>query len=143
MTVEIRQIGEDCTDLIALRRQWFPEPDPDLDRRLRTWWERERHQRHALVAYADEAPIGMANAQIFSRMPTPGHPDTQWLYVANVFVVDEHRQRGVGRGLMQALLDFARGNGMAKVVLAPSEMSIPLYTSVGFRVADDLMRLDM
>ena len=32
---------------------------------------------------------------------------------------------------------------MLRVVLAPSEMSVPLYESLGFRPADDLMRLDL
>jgi hypothetical protein len=29
------------------------------------------------------------------------------------------------------------------VVLNPSEMSLPLYRSLGFRPADDLLRLDL
>jgi len=34
-------------------------------------------------------------------------------------------------------------NAMVRLVLAPSEMSVPLYTSLGFRTAHDLMRLDL
>ena len=32
---------------------------------------------------------------------------------------------------------------LVRVVLAPSEMSVPLYESMGFRPAHDLMRLDL
>lgn len=41
------------------------------------------------------------------------------------------------------LIRGARADGMVRVILAPSEMSKPLYRSLGFRVADDLMRLDL
>ncbi|WP_223163738.1 GNAT family N-acetyltransferase [Nocardioides humilatus] len=134
---------EDCRDLIALRRAWHPGDDEGFEDRLHAWWERERHQRRAVVAYEDDAPVGMANAQIFSRMPAPGKPDARWLYVANVYVLDSHRRRGIGSALTLDLVDFARANGMVRVVLAPSPMSIPMYQSLGFRPADDLMRLDM
>ena len=39
---------------------------------------------------------------------------------------------------MLALIEFARANGMVQVLLAPSEMSVPLYRSLGFRTAHDL-----
>lgn len=45
--------------------------------------------------------------------------------------------------LMTELIRGARADGMERIVLAPSEMSKPLYRSLGFRVADDLMRLDL
>lgn len=85
----------------------------------------------------------MANGQVFSRMPAAGRPPAQWLYAANVFVAEEHRRVGVGRAMMQELIDFARRRLMVRVVLAPSEVSLPLYESLGFRPAHDLMRLDL
>jgi len=63
--------------------------------------------------------------------------------VANVYVVEERRRTGVGRALMTGLIDHARDHGMVRVVLAPSEMSVPMYRSLGFRPAHDLMRLDL
>ena len=141
---DVRAVAEDCTDLIALRRMWHPGDDEAFDDDFRAWWERERGTRYAVVAYAgDGAPVGMANGQVFSRMPAPGHTRAQWLYGANVYVADEHRRRGVARQLMEALIEFARSRGMVRVVLAPSEMSVPLYTALGFRPANDLMRLDL
>lgn len=141
---DIRRVAEDCSDLIALRRLWHPGDDEAFEEDFRTWWERERRSRYALVAYAaDGAPVGMANGQVFSRMPAPGYHKAQWMYGANVYVVDEHRRNGVARQLMLALIEFAEANAMVRLVLAPSEMSVPLYTSLGFRTAHDLMRLDL
>ena len=140
---EVRVVGEDCSDLLKLRAIWFPAEDRDFEPRFREWWSRERHQRHAVVAYRGERPVGMANGQVFSRMPAAGRPPAQWLYTANVFVAERHRRAGVGRLMMQELIDFARRRSMVRVVLAPSEMSLPLYESLGFRAAHDLMRLDL
>lgn len=140
----LRTVADDCRDLIALRRRWQPGEDPCFEEDFRAWWARERHQRHAVVAStADGTPVGMANGQIFSRMPAPGRPRARWLYGANVYVVDEHRRQGVGRALTSALIEFAAANEMLRVVLAPSPMSVPLYESLGFRAAHDLMRLDL
>lgn len=142
-TYEVRWVGEDCRDLLTVRAMWFPAEDEGFESRFREWWSRERHQRHAVVAYRGERPVGMANGQVFSRMPAAGRPPAQWLYAANVFVAERHRRAGVGRLLMQELIDFARRRSMVRVVLAPSEVSLPLYESLGFRPAHDLMRLDL
>lgn len=139
---DVREVGEDCTDLIAARRLWFPEADDRFERSFREWWARERDQRHAIVGYSQGTPVSMANGQIFSRMPAPGRPAARWLYVANVFVAEDHRRCGLGRTLMQTLTDFAHAHQMLRIVLAPSQMSVPFYESLGFRPADDLMRLD-
>lgn len=128
---------------MAVRSLWFPQADDDFAPRFREWWARERHQRHAVVAYRDRTPVGMANGQVFTRMPAAGRPPAHWLYAANVFVAEAHRRRGVGRVLLRALIDLARSQGMERVVLAPSPMSVPLYESLGFRAAHDLMRLDL
>ena len=140
---DIRTVAEDCTALLTLRREWVPVADDGFEEEFRNWWSRERHHRHALVAYSGDDPVGMANGQIFSRMPVPGRPKAEWLYGANVYVAAQYRRNGIGRSLMSALIDFARVRGMVRVVLAPSEMSIPLYESLGFRAAHDLMRLEL
>jgi GNAT superfamily N-acetyltransferase len=140
---ELREVGEDCTDLLAVRRLWFPDAEEDFERRFREWWARECRHRYGVVAYTGSTPVGMANGQVFSRMPAPGRPPAQWLYAANIYVAEEHRRQGLGGRLVRALVEFAQTSGMVRVVLAPSEMSVPLYESLGFRPAHDLMRLDL
>ena len=76
-------------------------------------------------------------------MPRPGVPDTRWGYVANVWTEPKHRRRGVGRLVMAELLGWCREEGLVRVVLNPSEVSLPLYRALGFRPADDLLRLDL
>lgn len=135
-------------DLVALRLAWHPA-DSDADAAaladdLRAWWQRNGAGRRAWVARrADGIPVGMANAATFERMPVPGRTAARWIYVANVFVRPESRRQGVAADLLREVVAWARAERMVRVVLAPSEMSVPFYASLGFRPADDLLRLDL
>jgi GNAT superfamily N-acetyltransferase len=151
------EVGEaHLADLARMRTEWTVAqggaPDPRFEQELRDWWDRESAHRRAWVALAGgggvgaepaEPAVGMANLMVFERMPRPGRDAGRWAYVANVWVDPAHRGRGVGRLLMATALDWCRAEGLVRVVLNPSEMSVPLYTSLGFRPADDLMRLDL
>ena len=68
-------------------------------------------------------------------------PDTprQWGYVANVYVTPAHRGAGLGQALLDAAIAYADTNSFARLVLSPSERSIPLYGRVGFAPATALM----
>ena len=94
---EIREVGADCSGLLAVRRSWFPDAEPDFDERFRDWWDRERSVRHAVVAYAGQTAVGMANGQVFTRMPAAARPQARWLYAANIYVAEEHRRQGIAR----------------------------------------------
>ena len=83
----------------------------------------------------------MAACQVV-RMPWPGHEPVRWAHAANLWVDPEYRRRGIGRALMTELLQWAREQDMARVVLNPSEMSKPLYASLGL-VSSDLLIADL
>jgi ribosomal protein S18 acetylase RimI-like enzyme len=56
-------------------------------------------------------------------------------YVAELYVQPEHRRRGLGRALMKASLDAARGQGADFIEVATSEDDVgarALYESFGF-----------
>jgi GNAT superfamily N-acetyltransferase len=115
----------------------------DLGERLRRWWERQSGLRVAWLATEGERPVGMVNLAVFERMPRQGVPDARWAYLANLWVEPDRRRQGVARALVTAAVEWARAEGMERVVLNPSEVSRPLYEALGFRPADDLVRLDL
>jgi GNAT superfamily N-acetyltransferase len=138
----------DLADLVRLRLAWKPASSPEeavtLDRELRDWWHSEGDRRRAWLArHTNGYAVGMANAAVFTRMPEPGRGSVRWVYVANVFVRPDARRAGVGRALMESAIQWARSEAMVRIVLAPSEMSIPFHRALGFRPADDLARLDL
>ena len=141
---------DDGPHLAALRRAWVEEnaggevPDPGYDEAYEAWWQREYDLRVSWMAEIDGRPVGMLNLCVFSRMPAPGRLHSQWGYLANLFVLAEHRDAGIGARLLSACLDHAREQRFVQVVLSPSQRSVPFYRRAGFRpAADDLMVLTL
>ena len=79
------------------------------------------------------------NLSVFERMPRPGRPPSRWGYLGNAFVLAAYRNQGIGSQLLGAVLGHAREHGFVRVVLSPSERSIPFYERAGFGPADVLM----
>jgi ribosomal protein S18 acetylase RimI-like enzyme len=96
-------------------------------------------QQGVMMVVADGRVVGMMNLAVFERMPRPGHPASYWGYLANAFVLAEHRNQGIGRRLIAAAVDHAARNDFARVIVSPSERSIPFYERAGFGPADVLM----
>ena len=85
----------------------------------------------------------MVNVKVFERMPSPGRPPSRWGYLANLYVVPAQRAAGVGGQLINAAVQHARADGFVRLVLAPSELAVPLYNRHGFRAADELLVLPL
>ncbi len=133
--------------IAALRFEWtteqrgdVPESD-DFEDRFHRWFVREADQRRTWLAAAGESTVGMLNLLVFTRMPKPGvaHVRTQWGYVANAYVMKAHRDSGWGTRLMDACIAHATEQNFTRLVVSPSEQSIPLYERAGFAPATSLM----
>ena len=122
----------DLAAIVQLRREWTQEEhgdiaDPDFDENLAAWFARELSRRTMWLAEEGGRPVGMMNLAIYERMPRPGRALSRWGYLGNVFVLAAYRNRGIGSRLVSAALNYADENGFVRVVLSPTERSIPLY----------------
>ena len=138
----------DLSAIIALRRSWTEESlgrttdDDGFPERLGTWLRSEGRMVFLAECPAERAPttvIGMVNLAIFERMPGPGRADSRWAYLANMYVRPGHRDHGVGSALIDAAVAAARERGCVRMVLAPTERSVPFYRRAGFGPASMLM----
>jgi len=149
-----RRAGDADLALVArLRREWTIEQDadpadpvgradpadPGFEERFEAWWTRESSRRITWLAEVDRRPVGMMNLAVFERMPRPGRAPSRWGYLGNAFVLAPYRNQGIGGLLLGAVLGYARDDHLARVVLSPSERSIPFYQRAGFGPADVLM----
>lgn len=154
-----RASADDVPTIAALRRastlvgsrraeQAGPTSDDDCDDdfevELAEWFAHEQHQRITWLAEVGDRPVGMLNLMVFTRMPKPRSAAAagsarRWGYVANVYVVPEHRNRGIGGAMLDEAVALADAQGFARLVLSPSERSVPFYERAGFASATSLM----
>jgi len=127
----------DADALAALRASWSGGNEPDFEERVAAWLAAEGDRRTTWLAALDGVPVGMASMLEYRRMPRPGRPDSRWGYVSNMFVREDVRNRGVGSALLTAVIAAADERGYVRLVLSPSERSIPFYARAGFVVPDD------
>jgi GNAT superfamily N-acetyltransferase len=130
-------VTADGPAIAALRRAWTAEDHGDVedegfDARFLDWYERESGRRISWLAEVSGEPVGMMNLVIFERMPRPGLDTGIWGYLANAFVLRPHRNQGIGRLLLDALLAHADAHDYIRVLLRPSERAIPFYLRAGF-----------
>jgi GNAT superfamily N-acetyltransferase len=138
--------------LARLRRDWTAEQDgvdadltddPAFDDTFAEWLSGAAGERHFWLAMDGCRAVGMVNVAVFTRMPRPGRPLACWGYVSNVYVTATHRNRGLGRQLLDACLEHARSEGYVRLVLSPSPRSYSFYERAGFARADGLMVLPL
>ena len=141
----IRRAGKaDLPAITRLRRasaweQDGEQPDPGFEEALAACLTPQSSRRVFWLAEVDGEPAGSMNLMVFDRMPRPGRLPSCWGYVGNAFVLAAHRNQGIGRRLLDAVLGYAAERRFARVVLSPSERSIPFYRRAGFRAADELL----
>jgi GNAT superfamily N-acetyltransferase len=158
-----RATGADVDAVAALRRRWTREDadpgdlgadpgdldadDPGADAEfagwMAAWWDGVGANRAVFLAERHDDPVGMINLAVFDRMPKPGRPTSRWGYLGNAYVLAELRGHGIGSRLLDAVLGHAREIGCVRVVLAPTERSVPFYRRAGFGPATMLMALPL
>ena len=105
----------------------FEEEVPDVDEVAR----RIRDSIAWLVCEADGVVVGYGYAGRF-------HPRAayRWSAELSLYVAPSHQHKGVGRNLLDALLDELRGRGFANAlagIALPNDVSVRLFESFGFR----------
>jgi GNAT superfamily N-acetyltransferase len=93
----------------------------------------------AFVAERDGRTIGSGGLVVYLAIPRPGRNSDRAGRVQSVFVDQSFRRRGVARSIMDRILLFAREANLISLVLHPSDEGRPLYTSLGFEPADEMM----
>ena len=64
-------------------------------------------------------------------------------HIEDVVVDKNTRQKGLGKGLIEACVNFCRKKGCYKIVLDCSDKNVPFYQSCDFYRAENCMRMDI
>jgi GNAT superfamily N-acetyltransferase len=140
-----RAAADDAWELVRLRSVMLaamngfePEPGRWQEIAADTLRHRLADARSPLAAYVVDKPDRPAELAacvvgvIERRLGSPDNPGGEFGYVLNVATDPGYRGRGYFRACMQALLDWYRHHGVAKVELRASAQAEPLYRALGF-----------
>ncbi|MDR7112234.1 MULTISPECIES: GNAT family N-acetyltransferase [Microbacterium] len=142
---------EDAAALAVLKVAWAGRPNHPGPEEMRSfsndiasWMTAEGDSLIARVAERDGALVGMAWLVIFDRVPDFHDRSRSTGDIQSVFVLPEFRQHGVGRALVDSLLEAADERGILRVTVSANEAAAQLYVKAGFRSAPLLLerRLD-
>jgi GNAT superfamily N-acetyltransferase len=92
----------------------------------------------SFIAERDGEAIGSGSLLLHAAIPRPGSPSDREGRVQSVYVAPDARRHGIARALMDAVLEYARGAALIRLVLHPSDDARPLYSSLGFTALDEM-----
>jgi GNAT superfamily N-acetyltransferase len=87
---------------------------------------------HVPLVADDGALVGMAWLALVARTPRPGPVQRFDGDLQTVYVLPEHRNRGVGAGLVKTILGHAWQLGLGSVTVSSSSRAVSLYERLGF-----------
>lgn len=92
---------------------------------------------------AEAAPraVGCATMCYITLMPTLDHPTGKRAHVMNVYTNPNYRRLGIGRKMMEMLIDEARERGVTHISLDATPDGAKLYKSLGFKYSNENMEI--
>ena len=97
---------------------------------------RKEGRKHAILWGAKESSDGPVLGALFANVFYSVKHGGRAVWLEQLYVDPEARKRGIGRALVQHLLDWARQNGIRGIDLESYQLNAPasiLYRSLGFR----------
>ncbi|MDC7286346.1 GNAT family N-acetyltransferase [Blautia schinkii] len=125
----------------------IPQDDPMevLEQKNRLYYQTAlpSGEHTACFAMADDKIIGCGGICFQREMPSPDNPDGGCAYLMNIYTCPEFRGKGVGRKVVNWLIQQAQSRGIEKIYLETSEIGRSLYQEIGFTDMQGYMKLSV
>ena len=95
-------------------------------------WLRDRARRTWVAEDERGRPLGLLHGTRVQRLPSAHRPADAWFHVSLLFVTPDARGCGLGERLLEAMLDWAVGDGVSRVQLNAVPEARTLYERFGF-----------
>ncbi|EWT06644.1 GCN5 family acetyltransferase [Intrasporangium chromatireducens Q5-1] len=146
--VRIRRAGADDALIVAALhlqsgRDLGQVAEPGFLDRFADAWLAARPDHPTWIAESHGEHAGVLSARRLRPLPFPGRPEASWLYVGTVFVAPAHRKRGIGRSLIEGMLEWCRTTDVKWVRLNAETSQHAFYQALGFAVADTILEYDL
>lgn len=133
---------DDVDALARLRWQLYTEYEPGIAEPFDAYrerfadfaaWALARDDWRGWVAEDDDTLVGNAWLQTVPRVPAPGRRDPSPIgYLTNMYVAPDLRGTGVGRRLVDTVVDHCRTEGYDCVITFPADAAYGFYERAGF-----------
>jgi phosphinothricin acetyltransferase len=140
--LELRELrSEDWPAVKAIFEQGIAGGDATFETKAPSWggWDSSHLEGHRLVALEDSEVVGWAALAAVSNRPCYGGVAEDSVYVA-----DSVQRRGVGRALLERLIEEAEADGFWTIqagIFPENVASIELHKVCGFRVVGVRQRI--
>lgn len=143
--IEIRDLNlndlcEKKQELLTVLSELAPVVNLSFDKLKDIHTERQYNGIRTLIVLLDDFIIGTGSIFIEQKFSRSGGKVG---HIEDVAVLEDYQRTGIGRMLIDQLVDIAKHAGCYKVILNCSEKTSPFYMKLGFRKHEHEMRLDL
>lgn len=105
----------------------------------------ENGNQTTVLAFDSETQkaIGCATLSYIYIMPTFDHPTGKRGHLMNVYSNPDYRRKGIGKTMVQLLIDEGKKKGITEISLDATQMGEKLYSAMGFSKNDAAMVLEL
>lgn len=96
-----------------------------------------------VIATDGSKAIGCASISYINIMPTFDHPTGKRAHLMNVYTNKAYQRQGIGRKMVQILIDEAKSKGCTEISLDATEQGRFLYAQLGFASNEGGMVLNL
>lgn len=78
---------------------------------------------------------------LVSFVPNPSDLSSKVAYLHSMYTERSHRNKGYAQKIIEQVLDHCKSQGIKRITLNASNEGKPVYEKIGFKTADNFMRL--
>lgn len=93
----------------------------------------------AWLVESDSQPISGGGITILPWPPGPRYLGGRLAFVYNVYTEPDHRRRGLGKMVMEAIHSWCRQERIGSLALNASQFGLPMYEALGYAVTPSPM----
>lgn len=154
MDIEIRKAGLTDIDLLIKWRMrvlhevfFIPDNQPmkEIEQANTAYYQSalKAGGHIACFAYHENEIVGCGGICLYQEMPSPDNFSGQCAYLMNVYTCPQFRGHGVGKMVVQWLVEQAAQRNITKIYLESSKSGRILYGKMGFLDMPDMMKLQV
>jgi GNAT superfamily N-acetyltransferase len=85
--------------------------------------------------------IASGAVSLMTTVPVPADPSCQAAYLHSIYTDKDYRRKGLAHRITETAVRYCKSQGIRRMQLNASDAGCPVYEAIGFRTADNAMRL--